>query len=257
MPHQFITVATEGRAGRITLKRPQALNALNTAMIAEIAAAVDAFDADAGIGAILIAGSEKAFAAGADIKEMASLSFAEAYIGDYAAGMDRIAAARKPLVAAVSGYCLGGGAELALLCDIIIAADTAKFAQPEITLGIIPGMGATQRLPRAVGKAKAMDMVLTGHMIGAVEAEKAGLISRVVPPAELMKTAEAVAKTIADMPLPAVLAAKESVLRAFSTPLSEGVRFERRLFQSLFATADQKEGMAAFLEKRPPKFTHR
>jgi enoyl-CoA hydratase len=257
MTHQFIIVTAERRVGHIALNRPNALNALNSAMIAEIADAVAAFDADDAIGAILLTGSEKAFAAGADIKEMASLSFADAYLGDYASGMDRIAAARKPIVAAVAGYCLGGGAELALLADVVIAADTAKFAQPEITLGIIPGMGATQRLPRAIGKAKAMDLILTGRTIDAAEAEKAGLVSRVVPAADLADTAKAVAEKIAAMPLPAVLAAKESVLRAFSGALSEGVRFERRLFQALFATADQKEGMAAFLEKRSARFTHR
>jgi len=257
MAQKFIIVAAEERVGHIMLHRPNALNALNGAMISEIADTVAAFDASPDIGTILLSGSEKAFAAGADIKEMASLSFADAYIGDYAAGMDRIAAARKPLVAAVSGYCLGGGAELALLADIIIAADSARFAQPEITLGIIPGMGATQRLPRAIGKAKAMDMVLTGRMIDAAEAERAGLVSRVVPAGELTATARSVAEKIAAMPLTAVLAAKEAVSRAFATPLGEGIGFERRLFQALFSTDDQKEGMAAFLEKRAPKFTHR
>jgi enoyl-CoA hydratase len=257
MAHQFIVVTTNGRVGEIALNRPNALNALNSTMIGEIATAAKAFDANDAIGAILLTGSEKAFAAGADIKEMASLSFTDAYLGDYASGMDRIAAVRKPVVAAVAGYCLGGGAELALLSDVIIAADTAKFAQPEITLGIIPGMGATQRLPRAVGKAKAMDMILTGRMIDAAEAERIGLVSRVVAVAELGRTAQSVAETIAAMPLPAVLAAKESVQRAFATPLAEGIRFERRAFQALFATGDQKEGMAAFLEKRPPRFTHR
>jgi enoyl-CoA hydratase len=257
MAHQFIVVTTNGRVGEIALNRPNALNALNSTMIGEIAAAAEAFDANDAIGAILLTGSEKAFAAGADIKEMASLSFTDAYLGDYASGMDRIAAVRKPVVAAVAGYCLGGGAELALLSDVIIAADTAKFAQPEITLGIIPGMGATQRLPRAVGKAKAMDMILTGRMIDAAEAERIGLVSRVVAVAELGRTAQSVAETIAAMPLPAVLAAKESVQRAFAAPLAEGIRFERRVFQALFATGDQKEGMAAFLEKRPPRFTHR
>ena len=257
MAHQFIVVTTNGRVGEIALNRPKALNALNSTMIGEIATAAEAFDANDAIGAILLTGSEKAFAAGADIKEMASLSFTDAYLGDYASGMDRIAAVRKPVVAAISGYCLGGGAELALLSDVIIAADTAKFAQPEITLGIIPGMGATQRLPRAVGKAKAMDMILTGRMIDAAEAERIGLVSRVVAAAELGRTARSVAETIAGMPLPAVLAAKESVQRAFAAPLAEGARFERRVFQALFATGDQKEGMAAFLEKRPPRFTHR
>jgi len=257
MTHEFIIVTVAGRVGQIALNRLNALNALNSAMIAEIATAAEAFDTDDAIGAILLTGSEKAFAAGADIKEMARLSFAEAYLGDFASGVDRIANVRKPVIAAVSGYCLGGGAELALLCDIIIAADSAKFAQPEITLGIIPGMGGTQRLPRAIGKAKAMDMILTGRMIDATEAERAGLVSRVVPVAELAATAVALAEKVASMPVSALIAAKESALRASSLPLSEGVRFERRLFQALFATADQKEGMAAFLEKRPPRFTHR
>ncbi len=257
MSTEFILVSTEGRTGVITLNRPQALNALNAAMIGEIADAIEAFDADAAIGAILIAGSEKAFAAGADIKEMAGLSFAEAYLGDYAAGMARIAAARKPIVAAVAGFCLGGGEELALLSDIVIAADTAKFGQPEITLGIIPGMGGTQRLPRAIGKAKAMDMILTGLIIGAAEAERAGLVSRVVPAAELLSTARAVAAKIAGLSLPSVLAAKESVARAFASPLAEGIRFERRLFHALFSTDDQKEGMAAFVARRAPDFKNR
>jgi enoyl-CoA hydratase len=257
MANQFILVSTEGRVGLITLNRPQALNALNAAMIAEIAAAVEAFDADDGIGTIVITGSEKAFAAGADVREMAELSFADAYLADYAAGMDRIAAARKPIVAAVAGFCLGGGAELAQISDIVVAADTAKFGQPEITLGIIPGMGGTQRLPRAVGKAKAMDMILTGRTMDAGEAERAGLVSRVVPTGELLATAMAIAGKIANLPAPAVLAAKESVTRAFATPLGEGIRFERRLFHALFSTADQKEGMAAFLGKRPPAFKNR
>ena len=257
MGYQFILTSTDGRVAVITLNRPQALNALNAAMIGEIGDALQAYDADDGIGAIVVAGSEKAFVAGADIKEMADLSFAGAYRSDYAAGMDRIAATRKPIVAAVAGFCLGGGAELAQLADIIIAADTAKFGQPEITLGIIPGMGGTQRLPRAVGKAKAMDMILTGRTIDAAEAERAGLVSRVMPAAELMAAAMGVATKIAALSLPAVLAAKESVARAFATPLAEGVRFERRLFQALFSTADQKEGMAAFLAKRPPDFRNR
>jgi enoyl-CoA hydratase len=253
----LILTESRGRVGLITLNRPEALNALSAGLIAELAAVVDGYDHDDGIGAILITGSEKAFAAGADIKEMASLSFVEAYLRDEAAALARIAGARKPIVAAVAGYCLGGGAELALLADIIIAADTAKFGQPEITLGIIPGMGGTQRLPRAVGKAKAMDMILTGRMIDAAEAERAGLVARVVPAAELMTVALAVAEKIAGLSLAAVMAAKESVNRAFETPLAEGLRFERRLFHALFATDDQKEGMAAFIAKRPPKFRNR
>ena len=253
----LILTETRGRVGLITLNRPETLNALSAGLIAELAAAVDAYDHDAGIGAIIVTGSEKAFAAGADIKEMASLTFVEAYLRDEAAALARIAEARKPIVAAVAGYCLGGGAELALLADIVIAADTAKFGQPEITLGIIPGMGGTQRLPRAIGKAKAMDMILPGRMIDAAEAERAGLVARVVPAAELMTVALAVAEKIAGLSLPAVMAAKESVNRAFETPLGEGLRFERRLFHALFATDDQKEGMAAFIAKRPPKFRNR
>lgn len=253
----LILTETRGRVGLITLNRPEALNALSAALIAELAAAVDRYDHDDGIGAMVITGSEKAFAAGADIKEMASLSFVEAYLRDEAAALARIGEARKPIVAAVAGYCLGGGGELALLADIIIAADTAKFGQPEITLGIIPGMGGTQRLPRAIGKAKAMDMILTGRLIDAAEAERAGLVARVVPAAELMSVTLAVAEKIAGLPLPAVIAAKESVNRAFEVPLAEGLRFERRLFHALFATDDQKEGMAAFIAKRPPKFRNR
>ena len=251
-----ILTETRGRVGLITLNRPEALNALNAALIGELAAAVAVFDAEAGIGAIVITGSERAFAAGADIKEMIQPDFAESYVLDQAATLENIAA-RKPLIAAVAGYALGGGAELALLCDIIIAADTAKFGQPEITLGIIPGMGGTQRLPRAVGKAKAMDMILTGRTIDAAEAERAGLVSRVVPAAELMATALAVAEKIASLPLPAVMAAKESIAQAFEAPLADGIRFERRQFHALFATADQKEGMAAFISKRAPNFRNR
>ena len=253
----LILTETRGRVALITLNRPEALNALSTALIGELVAAVEAFDRDDGIGAMVIAGSEKAFAAGADIKEMGSLTFVEAYLGDQAAALARIGQARKPIVAAVAGYCLGGGAELALLCDIIIAADTAKFGQPEVTLGIIPGMGGTQRLPRAVGKAKAMDMILTGRTMDAAEAERAGLVARVVPPPELMPAALAIAGKIAGLSLPAVMMAKESVNRAFEAPLAEGLKFERRLFHALFATDDQKEGMAAFVEKRPPKFRNR
>jgi enoyl-CoA hydratase len=252
----LILTETRGRVGLITLNRPEALNALNTALIGELTAAVAACDADAGIGAIVITGSERAFAAGADIKEMIQPDFVEAYALDQAATLENIAA-RKPLIAAVAGYALGGGAELALLCDIIIAADTAKFGQPEITLGIIPGMGGTQRLPRAVGKAKSMDMILTGRTIDAVEAERAGIVSRVVPAAELMEAAIAVAEKIASLPLPAVIAAKESIAQAFEASLADGIRFERRQFHALFATDDQKEGMAAFIAKRAPNFRNR
>jgi enoyl-CoA hydratase len=256
MSFENIVVETKGRVGMIRLDRPQALNALNSALNAELARAVAAFEADAGIGCMLITGSEKAFAAGADIKEMAGLSAVDAFVGDFAGAWQAVAAARKPVVAAVAGFALGGGCELAMQCDIIIAADTAKFGQPEIKLGIIPGIGGTQRLPRAIGKAKAMDLVLTGRMIDAAEAERAGLVARVVPAARLLDEAMKVAESIAAMPLPALLAAKEAVSRAFEVPLAEGVRFERRLFQSLFATADQKEGMAAFVEKRPANFKH-
>jgi enoyl-CoA hydratase len=254
MTYQDILVETRGRVGVIRLNRPQALNALNSRLNNELGHAVAAFDADAGIGCMLLTGSEKAFAAGADIKEMASKSAVEVFMSDFTGGWDAVARARKPVVAAVAGFALGGGCELAMQCDLIIAADTAKFGQPEMKLGIIPGIGATQRLPRAVGKAKAMDLILTGRMMDAAEAERAGLVARVVPAASLMDEAFKVAETIASMSLPALTAAKEAVNRAFETPLSEGFRFERRVFAALFATADQKEGMAAFVEKRPAKF---
>jgi enoyl-CoA hydratase len=241
----------------IRLNRPQALNALNSALIRELSQAVDAFEADGNIGCMVITGSDKAFAAGADIKEMADKTFAEAFLGDFAASWDRVAHARKPVIAAVAGFALGGGCELALHCDLIIAADNAKFGQPEIKLGIIPGIGGTQRLTRVVGKAKAMDLILTGRMMDAEEAERAGIVARVVPLASVVEEALKVAETIASMSLPAVLGAKEAVNRAFETSLAEGVRFERRVFHSLFATADQKEGMAAFIAKRPAKFENR
>ena len=252
-----ILVETHGRVGLVRLNRPQALNALNSALIRELSQAVDAFEADGNIGCMVITGSDKAFAAGADIKEMADKTFAEAFLGDFAASWDRVAHARKPVIAAVAGFALGGGCELALHCDLIIAADNAKFGQPEIKLGIIPGIGGTQRLTRAVGKAKAMDLILTGRMMDAEEAEHAGLVARVVPLAGLVEEALKIAETIASLSLPAVLGAKEAVNRAFETSLAEGVRFERRVFHSLFATADQKEGMAAFIAKRPPKFENR
>ena len=254
MTYQDILVEARGRVGVIRLNRPQALNALNSRLNYELGQAVAAFDADAGVGCMLLTGSEKAFAAGADIKEMASKSAVEVFMSDFTGGWDAVARARKPVVAAVAGFALGGGCELAMQCDLIIAADTAKFGQPEMKLGIIPGIGATQRLPRAVGKAKAMDLILTGRMMDAVEAERAGLVARVVPAASLMDEAFKVAETIASMSLPALVAAKEAVNRAFETPLSEGFRFERRGFATLFATADQKEGMAAFVEKRPARF---
>jgi len=257
MAYQHIVVETRGRVGLIRLNRPQALNALNSALLRELGEAVDRFDDDSEIGCIVITGSDKAFAAGADIKEMADKTFIEAFLGNLAATWDRVAHVRKPVIAAVAGFALGGGCELALECDIVIAADNAKFGQPEIKLGIIPGIGGTQRLPRAVGKAKAMDLILTGRMMDAQEAERCGLVSRVVPAPSLLDEALKVAESIAAMSLPSVLAAKEAVNRAYETSLAEGVRFERRVFHSLFATADQKEGMAAFIGKRPAKFTNK
>src|SRR5471032_1618914 len=257
MSYQNIIVETKGRVGIIRLNRPQQLNALNMALKAELGQAIDAYEADEAIGFLLITGNEKAFAAGADIKEMADKTFIEAYLGNFAGNWDRAARARKPIVAAVAGFALGGGCELAMQCDVVIVADNAKFGQPEIKLGVIPGIGGTQRLTRAVGKAKAMDMILTGRMMDAAEAEKSGLVTRVVPAASLMEEAMKVAETIANMGLPSVYAAKESVNRAFETSLAEGVRFERRVFQALFATEDQKEGMAAFIEKRPAKFKNK
>jgi enoyl-CoA hydratase len=253
------TVVTEkiGRVGIVRLNRPQALNALNVALIEALSAAINGFEADANIGCILITGSDKAFAAGADIKEMADKSFMDAFMGDFIEGWDRVAHARKPVVAAVAGFALGGGCELAMQCDLIIAADNAKFGQPEIKLGVIPGIGGTQRLTRAVGKAKAMDLILTGRMMDAQEAERAGLVARVVPAADLLSEALKTAETIASMSLPALMLAKESVNRAFETSLAEGVRFERRVFHALFATEDQKEGMAAFAAKRPAKFKNK
>jgi len=257
MSYETINVETRGRVGLVRLNRPQALNALNAALIAELSTAVDAFEADNAIGCMLITGSDKAFAAGADIKEMADKSFMDAFMGDFVGRWDRLAHARKPVVAAVAGFALGGGCELAMQCDLIIAADNAKFGQPEIKLGVIPGIGGTQRLTRAVGKAKAMDLILTGRMMDAQEAERCGLVARVVPLAELMTEALKAAETIASMSLPALMIAKESVNRAFEGSLAEGVRFERRVFHSLFATEDQKEGMAAFVEKRPANFKHK
>jgi enoyl-CoA hydratase len=252
-----IIVETRGKVGIIRLNRPKALNALNAALIADLNAALMRLEADADIGCLVLTGSEQAFAAGADIKEMADKTFIEAFMGDFAAGWDGVARTRKPTIAAVAGYALGGGCELAMMCDFIIAADNAKFGQPEIKLGVIPGIGGTQRLTRAVGKAKAMDLCLTGRMMDAAEAERAGLVARVVPVAELMDTALAAADTIAQMSRTAVMLAKESINRAFELPLAEGIRFERRVFHSLFATADQKEGMGAFIAKRPPRFENR
>ncbi len=257
MAYEMIKVETRGRVGVVTLDRPEALNALNSSVMGELLEAVQAFDADAKIGAIVLTGSEKAFAAGADIKEMQSLDFVGAYMGDFIGGWDKVGLTRKPMIAAVAGYALGGGCEIAMLCDFIIAADNARFGQPEITLGVIPGMGGTQRLTRAVGKAKAMDLCLTGRMMDAEEAERSGLVARVVPLPELMETALDAAEKIAGFSQPSVLMAKECVNRAFELTLDEGIRFERRVFHSLFATEDQKEGMAAFAEKRKPQFKNR
>src|SRR5438105_1616741 len=256
MSYETIIVETRGRVGIIRLNRPQALNALDSVLNAELARALAAFDADDGIGCILLTGSEKAFAAGADIKEMAGKSSTDVLLGDFAANWHATAQAKKPVVAAVAGFALGGGCELAMQCDIIIAADTAKFGQPEIRLGVIPGIGGTQRMTRAVGKAKAMDLILTGRMMDATEAERSGLVARVVPAVSLMEETMKAAETIAAMSLPSVLAAKEAVNRSFETTLAEGVRFERRVFHALFATKDRKEGMTAFIEKRPPRFAN-
>jgi enoyl-CoA hydratase len=247
----------ERKTALITLNRPKQLNALNDALMDELGAALKAFDADAGIGCIVITGSEKAFAAGADISAMVKLDFKDTYGGDFITrNWETIRSIRKPVIAAVSGFALGGGCELAMMCDFIIAADTAKFGQPEIKLGIIPGAGGTQRLPRAVGKAKAMDMVLTSRMMDAAEAERVGLVSRVVPLAEMMAVALAAADAINELSGPSVMMAKESVNRAFEGTLADGIMYERRLFHSLFATLDQKEGMEAFLGKRKPVFKH-
>ena len=257
MSYETIIVETRGSVGLIRLNRPQALNALNRTLIDELSQAVDAFEADGDIRCLVITGSDKAFAAGADIKEMADKTFNEAFSEDFFADWHCLAAARKPTIAAVAGFALGGGCELAMQCDLIIAADNAKFGQPEIRLGVMPGIGGTQRLTRAVGKAKAMDIILTGRMMDAQEAERAGLVARIVPAASLIDEALKTAETIASLSLPSVLAAKEAVNAAFESSLAEGVRFERRVFHSLFATADQKEGMAAFIAKRPPKFQNK
>jgi enoyl-CoA hydratase len=257
MAFKTMIVEERGAVGLITLNRPDALNALSSELMGELNAALDTFEADAAIGCVVVTGSPKAFAAGADITEMAKLGFVGAYGDDFAGSWERISAARKPIVAAVAGYALGGGCELAMMCDFIIAADTAKFGQPEITLGIMPGSGGSQRLTRFVGKSKAMDMCLTGRMMDAAEAERSGLVSRVVPADRLLDEAQAVAEKIAGFSLPIVMMAKESVNRAYETTLAEGVRFERRLFHAMFATEDQGEGMAAFVEKRTPNFRNR
>lgn len=257
MTYENILVETHDAVGLIRLNRPQALNALNAALIAELGQALTQFDRDAKIGAIVITGSEKAFAAGADIKEMASNTYMEAYLGDFLASWDKVANQRKPVIAAVAGFALGGGCELALMCDFIIAAETAKFGQPEIQLGVMPGAGGTQRLTRYIGKSKAMDMVLTARMMDAAEAERCGLVSRVVAADKLVEEALAAAKKIASFSQPIAMMAKESVNRSFETTLAEGIRFERRLFHAMFASEDQKEGMAAFVEKRKPAFKNR
>ncbi len=258
MPYENIEVETQGHVGIARLNRPKALNALCDALVGELSLALDDFEADDNIGCVVITGSEKAFAAGADIKEMASKSYMDAYRGNFITdGWERVTTCRKPVIAAVAGYALGGGCELAMMCDFIIAADTAKFGQPEITIGTIPGAGGTQRLTRFVGKSKAMEMVLTGRMMGAEEAERSGLVSRVVAADDLMDEAIKVAGAISDLSRPVVMLAKEAVNRAYETTLSEGVRFERRIFHSTFATEDQKEGMAAFVEKRQASFKHR
>jgi len=258
MSYEMILVETRGRVGLITLNRPKALNALNDALMDELGEVLAGFDADENIGCIVLTGSDKAFAAGADIGAMKDWSYMDVYKSGYISrNWERIRSVRKPVIAAVAGFALGGGCELAMMCDFIIAAETAKFGQPEIKLGIIPGAGGTQRLPRAVGKSKAMDMVLTARMIDAAEAERAGLVSRVVPADKLLDEALAAAGQICEYSLPVVMAAKESVNRAYESTLNEGVLFERRTFHSLFATEDQKEGMAAFVEKRKPKFKNR
>jgi enoyl-CoA hydratase len=257
MTYETILVDRQDRVATITLNRPDALNALNAAVMSEVTTAAAELDADTGVGAIILTGSAKAFAAGADIKEMSTLSYADVFSSDYFAAWAKFAAVRTPTIAAVSGYALGGGCELAMMCDVLIAADTAKFGQPEIKLGVLPGMGGSQRLTRAIGKAKAMDLILTGRNMDATEAERSGLVSRVVPADELQREAQGVAATIAQMSLSAARMAKEAVNRAFESPLSEGLLYERRLFYSAFATDDQSEGMAAFIEKRTPNFTHR
>jgi enoyl-CoA hydratase len=256
--YEFLLVERRGPVVLITLNRPKALNALCNGLTEELTAALDDTEADDTVGAVVLTGSAKAFAAGADIKEMQPKSFADVYLEDFiTASWERASTTRKPIIAAVAGYALGGGAELAMSCDMIIAADTAKFGQPEITLGILPGAGGTQRLTRAVGKSKAMDMVLTGRTIGAEEAERIGLVARIVPADDLIEEAVAIAQKIADFSRPAVLMAKEAVNAAFETPLHEGMRFERRLFHAAFATDGQHEGMDAFIEKRKPTFNHR
>ena len=257
MSYQSILLETRGRVALITLNRPEALNALNAQMVSELNHALDAVHADVGIGCIVLTGSVKAFAAGADIKEMAERTYPQIYLDDLFVEADRVANRRKPIIAAVSGFALGGGCELAMMCDFILAADTARFGQPEIKLGVLPGMGGTQRLTRAIGKAKAMELCLTGRLMGAEEAERAGLVARIVPQDELLEEALKVAASIAEKSLPVAMMVKESIERAFEVSLAEGIRFERRVFHAAFATEDQKEGMAAFVAKRDPQFKHR
>ena len=258
MAYEHILVETRGSVGLITLNRPKAMNALCADLAREIAEAVDAYEADDNIGALVVTGSEKAFCAGADIKEMSDKDYMDVYKEDFiTVNWERLSHCRKPVIAAVAGYALGGGCEFAMMCDFILAADTAKFGQPEILIGTIPGAGGTQRLTRFIGKAKAMEMVITGRMMDAEEAERAGLVSRIIPAAELVEEAIKTAEKISNLSRPVVMLAKESVNRAYETTLAEGVRFERRLFHSTFATEDQKEGMAAFAEKRPADFKHR
>jgi enoyl-CoA hydratase len=257
MDYQTILLEKRGVVALVTLNRPKALNALNSEVLAELTHVLDALDADDGVGAIVITGSQKAFAAGADIKQMQPLTYPETYLGDFFSGWERVSRQRKPTIAAVCGYALGGGCELAMMCDIIIASESARFGQPEVTIGIMPGMGGTQRFTRAVGKAKAMEMVLTGRQMDAAEALQCGLVARVVADDGLVEDAVATAAKICSYSRPAVMMAKEAVNRAFEVPLEEGLRFERRMFHSLFATDDQKEGMSAFVEKRPPAFRNR
>ncbi len=257
MSFELLIVEKRGRVGLVTLNRPKALNALNDALIAELNRALDDLEADEAVRAIVLTGGERAFAAGADVREMQSRTYMDVFRSDFIGAWERLSRCRKPTIAAVAGVALGGGCELAMMCYIIVAAETARFGQPEITLGILPGAGGTQRLTRAVGKAKAMDLCLTGRMMDAAEAERAGLVSRVVPAGQLIDEALKIAERIAAMSAPATLMVKEAVNRAFETTLAEGIRFERRLFHSTFATEDQKEGMAAFLDKRPPAFKDR
>jgi len=252
--YENILAETRGKVGLITLNRPQALNALCAALVREVNEALEGYEADPAIQAIVITGSQKAFAAGADIKEMQTRTYPDTFMNDFIAPWDKVAQRKKPIIAAVAGFALGGGCELAMMCDFIIAADNAQFGQPEIKLGVMPGAGGTQRLTRAIGKAKAMDLCLTGRMMGAEEAERAGLVARIVPLDKLLDEALKAAETIASFSLPSVMMAKESVNKAFETTLTEGIRFERRIFNAMFATQDQKEGMQAFIEKRPANF---